>query len=279
MIRFSEETHQYFDGDKELISVTQLLKKHGIAPDYGAVSPELLEAAASKGKIVHREIEEYETNGTIGFTDEFAEYRKARRPEWKAIANELIVGNDIVAGTADMIVEPLEVVDFKTTSTVHTEYVRWQTSIYAYLFGRMIGKDVERISCIHLPVGKGRYIKLPRVPDAEIERLFECERHGELYKPALPAIPQSLMDTVVELEREAKRIEEQKKTLKEELLNAMEKAGIKKLENDQLTITYTFPTTKNQVDSKKLKEAFPDVYEQCTKTSKVSASVRITVKE
>ena len=43
---FNEENHTYTLGDKTLISVTQLLKKHGLSTDYSGVDAEILERAA-----------------------------------------------------------------------------------------------------------------------------------------------------------------------------------------------------------------------------------------
>lgn len=50
---FNEEQHTYWLGDKRLISVTRLLKKHGLSTDYSAVNPDVLEKAAKKGTAVH----------------------------------------------------------------------------------------------------------------------------------------------------------------------------------------------------------------------------------
>ena len=67
--------------------------------------------------------------------------------------------------------------------------------------------------------------------------------------------------------------------LKEQIKTAMEENGTKKFENDYIAITYVAPTTRNTVDSTKLKEEFTDVYNQCLKTSDVKSSVRIKTKE
>ena len=57
MLKFDAEKHEYFDGEKRLISVTQLLKKHGLAPDYSGVSDSVLNAKAERGTLIHSEIE------------------------------------------------------------------------------------------------------------------------------------------------------------------------------------------------------------------------------
>ena len=39
MLVFNEEEHKYLLDGKELISVTTLMKKHGLSPDYSGVGP------------------------------------------------------------------------------------------------------------------------------------------------------------------------------------------------------------------------------------------------
>ena len=74
------------------------------------------------------------------------------------------------------------------------------------------------------------------------------------------------------------QLESEKKTLQAQLLDGMELYGIKKIENDQFTVTYIEPTTRVSVDQKKLKEQFEEVYLECVKESSVKASVRIKLK-
>ena len=71
---FNPETHTYaLDGD-EYISVTRLMKKHGLSPDYSNVSEETLQAAAAKGNFVHGEIERYIKDGGVGFSAELYDF-------------------------------------------------------------------------------------------------------------------------------------------------------------------------------------------------------------
>ena len=48
MLVFDEEKHEYTLNGKKLISVTQLMQKHGLAPSYAGVSTEILNAKALK---------------------------------------------------------------------------------------------------------------------------------------------------------------------------------------------------------------------------------------
>lgn len=81
------------------------------------------------------------------------------------------------------------------------------------------------------------------------------------------------------LELAKKDIENSEAALREQLLQAMEKYGVKKFETDEVIFTYVAPTTRNTIDSKALKAEQPDIAAMYTKTSNVKASVKITVKD
>lgn len=76
-----------------------------------------------------------------------------------------------------------------------------------------------------------------------------------------------------------KELEKQYKNMKEELYNAMEKHNIKKFETDYIIITRQLPSTRESLDSKKLKEEQPTVFEKYKKISQINGSVRIKLKE
>lgn len=105
--------------------------------------------------------------------------------------------------------------------------------------------------------------------------------YGEVINEELTEFQSAFPDvigTITEIVVAKKRMEEQEKKLKEQLVKAMESYGVKAFENDHIKLTYVAPTTKTTIDSTKLKKEHPDIAEQYTKVSNVSASVRITVK-
>ena len=60
MITFNSETHTYTnENGVELISTTQLLSKHHLAPDYSGVDSELLAEKREWGNLIHSEINRY----------------------------------------------------------------------------------------------------------------------------------------------------------------------------------------------------------------------------
>lgn len=69
--------------------------------------------------------------------------------------------------------------------------------------------------------------------------------------------------------------DEYRNLIKEE----MEEHGIDKIDNDVFSIVYKPASTTMRLDTKELKELFPDEYEECLKPSKVSSSITFRFKK
>ena len=77
---------------------------------------------------------------------------------------------------------------------------------------------------------------------------------------------------------EIKKIEKKQEEMYEQIKVQMEQRGIKKFENDFISITYVEPTTRDTFDSKGLKADNPELYAQYLKEIEVKSSVRIKAK-
>jgi predicted phage-related endonuclease len=87
-----------------------------------------------------------------------------------------------------------------------------------------------------------------------------------------------VLKQIAEICTSKKKLEEQEKNLKQQLKDAMETCGIKKFTSDILNITYVAATTSTTVDSQKLKDKHPDIYNECSKVSNKSAYIKVEVK-
>ena len=289
MIHFDEATHTYtLDDGRVLISVTQLMKKHGLAPDYSSVNPDVLARAAERGTLVHKEIEDYIKTGAIGFTLEMMAFRDYIRDHDLIVEqSEIIAYDDLIAGTIDLILETVDgcqiIADLKTTASLNIEAVSWQLSLYDYL----IGYPSDRAQAFHFADGVLKVVDIPFKTHEEVERLIECERNGEIYRrdASLIATEQQLAELaeaeaiIAAAETEKKEAEARAACVKAAIMEAMEKNGVKSFESDRLKLTYVFPTERTTLDSARLKKEMPEIAEKYAKKSKIAASLRITIKE
>lgn len=282
---FDPQTHTYTLDGKPLISVTQLMEKHGLSPNYNGVDEETLKASAERGTLIHKEIEDYIKKGEIGFTKECAEFVSyAREHNLEIVACEVVYHNDIVAGTCDLVIkEDGEYVfcDHKTTKTLHKDSVAWQDTLYACLSG-LPHKDYGY--AFHYTDEGLKVVKVALKPKEEVEKLLECERKGEIYHQELIVEGFELAklyeaeQIIIKAKEEQKRAEETQKEVYNAILKAMEEQGVKTYETDTMKITYVAPTTRVTLDTARLKKENPLMVKAYERETETKASLRITLK-
>lgn len=92
-------------------------------------------------------------------------------------------------------------------------------------------------------------------------------------------VENEVVNLIKELEKKVIEAEMQKKKLKEALKEAMEKYEITNWTSPDGSIRaiYKRATTRKTVDSKRLKEELPDVYEEYLKEGQVSSSIELKI--
>jgi hypothetical protein len=292
-IYFDDITHSYLTNDGEfLIGVTSLMRKHGLSPDYSSIPEDVLQKAAERGSKVHKDIELYCKGQTVEQTTEVKAFKQLGIP---ILANEyLISDNTTVASSIDIVADSsqdgyVDLIDIKTTSTLHNEPLSWQLSIYAYLFEQQNPTlKVNMLYGLHIRGGKAKMVEVARKPDSEIERLMQAEREGKMFIPSKVEISRSVESALTELKdastfvaslkAQLKAAEDVEKAIKQYLLEQMEKDAIKSLENDQVKIVYVAPSERESIDKDKLKEKYPSIYEEYKKVSPIASNLRIKIK-
>lgn len=91
-------------------------------------------------------------------------------------------------------------------------------------------------------------------------------------------VPEEVCERIISLEKQAKEIKKQQDSMKNEILDAMQKYGVLKIDNEFLKIAFIPEHDAEKFDSKTFKKENPDVYDLYAKISKVKPSIRITVK-
>lgn len=104
------------------------------------------------------------------------------------------------------------------------------------------------------------------------------EMNGETSLQVFENANIEIINAIAQISIAKKQIEEQEKTMKEKLLEAMEKYGIIKFDNDIMKITYFAPSTSTSIDSTRLKKEQPDIAKEYSKTSNKKSYIKIEVK-
>lgn len=91
-------------------------------------------------------------------------------------------------------------------------------------------------------------------------------------------LSENALNLFISYERQIKQIKEQEDEMKQTLKKIMEEKGIKGFKNENITISYIDEFDTVRLDSKKIKELYPEIYEECCKLSHTSSSVKITLK-
>lgn len=295
-IMFDELNHTYTNGEgKQLSGVTALLKRQLFADKYDGISEKVLEQAAERGNLIHRQVEMYETfGGNIDtLSDEARTYVTLKDAnKFETIATELLVSDfENVASGIDVVWEKnghVFLCDIKTTSKLDMEYLSWQLSIYKYLLLRN-NPDVEirGLYACWLPreqYGKPKLVPVDEKPMAWVKDLIETDARGEQWvnpEAALVAEREQSLAVPQELTRAIAsylEAEKQAKEMKEQLRALMQEHGITKWECDEFTATIGKDSETTTFDSKAFKEANPDEYNKYLKTSTRKGSFKVTLK-
>jgi len=86
------------------------------------------------------------------------------------------------------------------------------------------------------------------------------------------------MERLAEITKLQNALKAEADSLKAEILEQMVKTDEKKLDSEHLSVTYVAATQKSTFDSKKFQESHPRMYKDFLKTSKVSESLRVSLK-
>lgn len=310
IIEFEEKGHVYsVNGEIASISVTELLAKHGLAPDYSGVDKKKLRESSAKGKEVHKDLENVlNVAGYEPKTQQGKQFKEWVEQNLDCGVGEQMLGYEkdgmIIAGTADVMGISKDrtfviLGDHKNTSKFHREYVSWQVSLLDY-FAKKLGKEkingkvldwkgAKEFYCFHYEPKSGSMTvyELEKIPDEEIERLLDCEYNNTLYERQTLVVDTELEKRYLQAEKmfldieaQAKAAQNTRDTLRAEMLSLMEKQHILSWESrdGQLKVTYVAPQDRITVDSKKLKTEYPQVYSECQKLSKIKAQIRVTIR-
>ena len=184
---FDAEHHTYTLDGKELSGITSIISKY-IFPDmYSNVSESVLEAARQRGSVVHSELE-MEFNGIQSDSPEVVAYRAlAKKHKIKQIAAEYVVTDyNSIATCIDNVAYvngELALLDYKTTSVLNIEYLRWQLSLESLMFTMVNQCSPSKAYAVHLPKPKdgvcdAKLVEIELIPCNHLMALLDAYNSG-----------------------------------------------------------------------------------------------------
>jgi hypothetical protein len=267
-------------------------------PDTYAGIPEfVLNMAADHGTLIHSKCE---LADSMGIVDDpiVQDYQRIIKDAGLQVAlSEYLVSDErAIASSIDKVFTDDSLGDIKTTSKVHEANVQVQLSIYAYLYELQTGRKANKLYLIWLPkpqYGTPMIKELVRIPSEVCKYIIEVfvEQGDPLtaiaalsqYLPANPIhkrvkgeIPDgvhTLVDELMMVKQQLDELSEREKTLKKQLLEAMQGVGEDTWANDLIQITRKAAYERESIDTKALKANEPSIYENYKKVTKVAESL------
>jgi len=296
---FDKETHTYTRNGVIYTSVTTLLSKHGLSANYKDIDPTILKQAAKFGNDIHEQLE-YLIKGTSKDVSQTAINGFKLLGNITLMASEMMVWSELdrLAGKIDTlgyIGDKLTILDTKTTYVFHELSVRWQASLYAYLYYKQYGTRIDLMKCLWYDKKNDNWFlkDIEPISDDNIQRLLECERQGILYTEATEYelidtyYSQQLATTVGKIKQYKewiKELEKEQALIEDVIKNGMKEYNIKSFDNEYFKITYTPETVRKKVDYEAILkdkgvEITPQDIEKHTKKTTVKDRLTITLKE
>lgn len=286
-VAFNQEEHMYSLNGMTLKGITGMIKSQLFPDMYKDIPQYILDKAAERGTMVHESIELFDAGFEPKVTiPELESYKRIKREnELTTLANEYIVTDrEHFASAIDLVLckgDDIILTDIKTTYSLDKEYVRWQLSIYAYLFELQNPElKVSKLYALWLRDDKSEFVEVKRVEFDTIKDLLQCEVEGRKFNTIsmadnMPSEIKQAEKVIYTLVQRIKELNAQKDKLSKGLLKLMQDNDVKTYKGEYITLSRKAASTREDVDKKKLKEEYPEVYAACMKITNISESLQI----
>lgn len=290
-VRFDEEQHRYFLGEKELSGITGTLIKKAFPDTYKGIPDAVLAKAAERGSVVHQNLELFDTicNSDVNIMPsvlpEVKDYNEMLISYGlhHVDSEYLVTDNENFASAIDKVLADDEgniyLADIKTTATLHYDNVSLQLSIYAKWFEEQNPDlKVKEIVCMWFKNGQSKFQPLPRVADYQIDDLINAYLADDAeyqYKVEVPEQFSALEQEFRLITARVDALKIKQDELKEKIMKMMEDNKQKSVKTQFASYSYVAATTKKTFDTKLFKDTEPDHYEHYLKETTTKPSIRI----
>ena len=290
-VRFDEEQHRYFLGEKELSGITGTLIKKAFPDTYKGIPDSVLAKAAERGNVIHQNLELFDTicNSDVNIMPsvlpEVKDYNEMLISYGlhHVDSEYLVTDNENFASAIDKVLADNEgniyLADIKTTATLHYDNVSLQLSIYAKWFEEQNPDlKVKEIVCMWFKNGQSKFQPLPRVSDEQIDDLINAYLADDAeyqYKVEVPEQFSALEQEYRLITARMDALKIKQDDLKEQMMKMMEANNQKSIKTNIGSYSYVAATTKKTFDTKLFKDTEPDHYEHYLHETTTKPSIRI----
>ena len=292
-IIFCEENHTYISKTRQYSGITGVLNKYLFPDKYKDIPEAILEKAKQRGVACHNQMEMW-INGMPyeSQNDEVIKMQDLLNGRNFTHSELLVSDYKNFATKIDAVEESEEGVilwDWKTTSILDKEYLSWQLSICAYFYELNFDKKVMQLMAGYITEKEVEIVPIVRVANEHVIALLDAAANDEpffinplktdiLNQEAILKKMYEIEQIIVDSEKRAKEAKIQGEELRTGLLNQMTEKGLKRIETDRMLLTVKEAYERETLDSKKVKELAPDVYNECKKVTKIKESLLIKIK-
>ena len=292
-IIFCEENHTYISKTKQYSGITGILSKYLFPDKYKDIPDAILEKAKRRGVTCHNQMEMW-INGMPyeSQNDEVVKMQNLLNGRNFTHSELLVSDYKNFATKIDAVEESEEGVilwDWKTTSILDKEYLSWQLSICAYFYELNFDKKVMQLMAGYITEKEVEIVPIVRIDNKHVIALLDAAANNEpffinplktdiLGQEAILKKMYELEQIIVDSEKRAKEAKIQGEALRTGLLNQMMGKGLKRIETDRMLLTVKEAYERETLDSKKVKELAPEIYNECKKVTKIGESLLIKIK-
>lgn len=291
---FNQEAHTYTTLDGVCLQgITGMIERQLFPDKYLGVPDYIMKKAAQRGSFVHEVCELVDDLGISHDSEEARNYQNLKDLyglQYEA-SEYLVSDNEHFASCIDKVYRESDnefsLGDIKTTYKLDKEYVRWQLSIYAYLFEMQNpGCKVVRLFAIWLRGSTSELVEVERILDEIIINLLSAEINGLQFvnpyavpavKTELPQKYQGMEQSIIEISEQEKYWKEQKKQLMDGVMKEMVKAGVYSWKGEKISFTRKKDSIRKNFDREAFERDYPGVYEKYLIDTPVSGSVTLKV--
>lgn len=290
---FNQELHIYTLNGVQLQGITGMIGRQLFSNKYANVPRSILAKAANRGSFIHEVCELTDDLGVSHESEEARNYSALK--ELHGLQYEtseyLVSDNEYFASCIDKVYRESEsefsLGDIKTTNQLDIEYVRWQLSIYAYLFEMQNpGSKVIRLFAIWLRGNIHELVEVERIPDNVIVNLMAAEISGlqfvnpysvSINSNNLPAKYQEMEQSIIKINEQVKYWTDKKKELTEGVMKEMVSVGVYNWIGKSISFIRRKDSIRNYFDMKAFERDHPDLYKEYLKETPVVGTVTLKV--